>query len=115
MVGLTLIASIVTIVFTLSRSLALASMALVVVSGAIVAIKVLTYTLIQAQARDDMRGRVMSFVVLFDSGFPRLGGLVAGYLSSRFTAPFALQLLAVGCIVSIASLGFKASEVRRIA
>ncbi len=108
------LASVVTVVFTISHSLALASLALVAVSGAVVAYKVLAYMLIQNQAHDDLRGRVMSFVVLFDAGIPRVGGLIAGLIAAQFTAPFALQVLALGCLISVLGVGLLAPQARRI-
>jgi hypothetical protein len=72
---------------------------LVLVSGSVVALKVMAYTYAQARVQDDLRGRVMSVVTLTDAGAPRLGGLFAGFSASLWGAPFALQLGAIGCII----------------
>jgi MFS family permease len=85
--------------FAFSRSLALSSLMLAVVSGGVVALKTLGFTLIQIRTRDELRGRVTSMLFLMMGATPRVGGLVAGYLASRLDASVTLGLGALGCLV----------------
>ena len=86
--------------FAFSRSFLVSALMLVLASGLVVALKILAISVVQRQVRDDMRGRILSIVVLFDAGVPRLGGLAAGALASGLGAPLALGLGAIGCAVS---------------
>jgi MFS family permease len=88
-----------TLAFAFSRNFLVSCLILVLVSGAVVALKVLALTFIQRQVLDELRGRVMSVVMLFEAGVPRLGGLGAGFLAVRLGAPLALGLGALGCLV----------------
>jgi MFS family permease len=92
-------ASVATLGFAAMPNLLLACGLLVLVSGLVVALKVLAYTFAQARVHDDLRGRVMSVVTLSDAGAPRLGGLFAGSFASFWGAPFALQVGALACVL----------------
>ena len=97
-------ASLLTIAFAVSRNFAFSCLLLILLSGAIVAIKVQAFATVHARVRNDLRGRVMSVVVLFDAGVPRLGGLGAGFLATSWGASAALGLSALGCLGCIAGL-----------
>ncbi len=109
-----LAASLATVGFTVAQNLILACVLLAVVSGAVVALKVLAYTFAQARVQDDLRGRVMSVVTLSDAGAPRLGGLFAGLSATFWGAPFALQLGAIGCAVCIIGLNKLIPSLRQV-
>lgn len=110
---LSLTAAAATLGFTVAQDLIGACALLVVVSGAVVALKVLAYTIAQAHVRDELRGRVMSVVTLSDAGAPRLGGLFAGLFANVWGAPLALQLGAVGCLVCTIGLSWLMPSGRR--
>ena len=113
-VRLGVVAGVATLAFAFSWNFVLSCLVLILVSGAVVAIKVLAITFVQRQVRDDLRGRVMSVVVLFDAGVPRLGGLGAGYLTVQLGAPLTLGLGALGCLVCGMILNLLAPQLRRL-
>jgi hypothetical protein len=112
--ALAVAASLATTGFAFSRLFALSILMLILVSGSVVALKVLTITIVQRQVHDDLRGRVMSVVVLFDAGVPRLGGLGAGYLAMHLGAPQSLGLGALGCVVGGLVLSLMAPQLRKL-
>lgn len=85
--------------FAFSASMALSCLIMILISAGVVATKTLGITLIQVQTRDELRGRVTSILLLLMAATPRLGGFVAGYLASQLSAPIALGLAAVGCLL----------------
>lgn len=89
----------VTAGFALSTNIVFSCLLLVAVSGCVVALKTVGFTLIQIQTRDELRGRVTSILLLLMGAAPRVGGLAAGYLATRFEAPLALGLNALGSLV----------------
>ncbi len=97
-------AAIATVGFTIAQNLILACVLLVLVTAAVVALKVLAYTFAQNRTQNEIRGRVMSVVTLSDAGAPRLGGLIAGSFANIWGAPLALQLGAIGCVICIIAL-----------
>ena len=109
-----LVASVAMVGFTIAQNLILACILLVLVSGAVVALKVLAYTFAQSRVQDDLRGRVMSVVTLSDAGAPRLGGLFAGSFATFWGAPFALQLGAIGCVICTIGLNKLIPSLRQI-
>jgi predicted MFS family arabinose efflux permease len=100
--------------FALSRNPIMSCLVLTLVSGAVAAIKVLSIIFVQRRVRDDLRGRAMSIVVLFEAGVPRLGGLGAGYLTVRLGAPLTLGLGALGCLVCGIALNLLVPQLRRL-
>ncbi|MCL4488230.1 MAG: MFS transporter [Chloroflexi bacterium] len=113
LIWLGLAAPVALVGFTFFRNMLLACLALILVSGAVVALKVVAYTLVQTRVQDDLRGRVMSVLTLSDAGMPRSGGLFAGLLASLWGAPLALQLGAVGCLLGTLALNQWIPSLRR--
>jgi predicted MFS family arabinose efflux permease len=113
--ALGLIVSVVATGFALCGYFPLACLLLALVSAAVVAIKVLTFTLIQVRVRDELRGRVMSMTLLLVGSAPRVGGLAAGYLAARSSAPLALELGALACLVCVIGLSVLVPQLRQVA
>jgi hypothetical protein len=91
--------------FAVSRNFGLSSLSLTVLTGAIIAAKVLATAQIQGRLQDEMRGRVMSLVTLVEAGIPRLGGLGIGLLAGIGGATLALSLAAASYLA--AALGLR--------
>ena len=85
--------------FALSPNFAIACIALLFASGTLVAIKVFALMFVQQEVDNKIRGRIMSIVVLFDAGVPRLGGLLAGALVVYIGAPITIVVGALGCTI----------------
>src|SRR5260221_1754463 len=70
-----------------SRSLPL-SLGLLFIGGIFfMAVFSISFSIVQLSVSDELRGRVVSiYMVALRGGWP-LGGLVAGFLADRFTAP----------------------------
>lgn len=98
-VALVLAAPVFTAGFAFSRNLLFSSLMVMAVSGGVVALKTVGFTLIQIQTRDELRGRVTSILILAMGAAPRVGGLFAGYLASHVGAPISLGLAALGCLI----------------
>lgn len=78
------------------------SMALMAVIGfSLITQLVLTNTLIQMIAPDDLRGRVLSAYTWALGGFYPLGSLLMGFLGDQIGAPTATLLSGIGCILLI--------------
>lgn len=87
------------VLFSLNRSFLLAIPILFVAGMGFVAQNALANTLLQLQAPDHLRGRVMSFYALAFQTTMRLGGLQAGIVAERWGAVMAVlsgALLALG-------------------
>jgi predicted MFS family arabinose efflux permease len=103
--GLGVGASLGTLIFAFSPAFLFSSLMLLLLSCAIIAIKVLAISSVQGRVQDNLRGRVMAVVVLFDAGIPRLGGLGVGFLATSWGAPIALGLSALSGLACIVGLG----------
>jgi MFS family permease len=78
------------IAFALSTHLTLSLIFLFGVGFAVVTSVAVTNTLLQQLVTDEMRGRVMSMFILSFIGAMPIGNLLAGAVSHRYGAPFAL-------------------------
>ncbi|NKB20577.1 MAG: MFS transporter [Alphaproteobacteria bacterium] len=78
----TLILSLATIGFAATDNFWIALVFMLAVGYAIVAIGVIEQTLIQVAVDDSMRGRMLSFYTLIARGFPSIGALLMGWLST---------------------------------
>jgi predicted MFS family arabinose efflux permease len=78
------------------------SMALMAALGfSLITQLVLTNTLIQMIAPDDLRGRVLSAYTWALGGFYPLGSLLMGFLGDQIGAPTATVLSGIGCILLV--------------
>ena len=76
----------------MSRSLPLSLGLLFVCGMFFMAVFSISFSLVQLTVPDDLRGRVVSiYMVALRGGWP-LGGLVAGALADRFTAPHVMAV-----------------------
>jgi MFS family permease len=67
----------------------------------------ISFSIVQLTVPDDLRGRVVSiYMVALRGGWP-LGGLVAGYMADKFTAPLAMGVNAITLtVIALAILAF---------
>jgi predicted MFS family arabinose efflux permease len=73
--------------FAASRSLPLSLLLIFVCGACSMAVFSIAFSLVQLTVPDDLRGRIVSiYMVALRSGGP-IGGLIAGGLADRFTAP----------------------------
>ena len=88
--------------FAMSRSLPL-SLLLIFISGMCsMAVFSMCFSLVQLTAPDDLRGRIVSiYMVALRGGWP-LGGLAAGALADRFSAP-TVMMASAGLLSVIAA------------
>lgn len=88
--GLQLFFGVMVIQFSLSRVLWISLCTLFLAGIALVAIFALISSLVQLQAPESLRGRVMSiYMVAFRGGMP-LGSLVTGFLASQLSPPWVM-------------------------
>jgi MFS family permease len=73
-----------------------------------------TNTLLQQLVTDEMRGRVMSMFILSFIGAMPLGNLLAGSVSHRYGAPFALAAGGVGIIIYVTIVALKNERLREL-
>jgi MFS family permease len=73
-----------------------------------------TNTLLQQLVTDEMRGRVMSMFILSFIGAMPLGNLLAGVVSHRFGAPFALAAGGFCIIVYITIVAIRNERLREL-
>ena len=72
------------------------------VGFAVVTSVAVTNTLLQQLVTDEMRGRVMSMFILSFIGAMPIGNFMAGAVSHRYGAPFALAAGGVGIVIYVA-------------
>ncbi len=87
-----------TIVFGLSRSIALSVIALVVMGGADMISVVIRLSLVQLRTPDDMRGRVGAVNFLFINASNQLGEFESGFTAALFGAVPAVILGGIGTV-----------------
>lgn len=87
-------------VLALSKSLPLASVALVVAGLSVAAQLATTNGYIQTNSPDHLRARLISLYIWVFSGGAPLGGLLAGFLAERFGVPAAIGLGAGFCVAA---------------
>jgi MFS family permease len=90
-----------TIVFGLSRSFALAWVALAATGAADSLSTIIRNTIRQLQTPDSLRGRMTSVNQIFFQGGPQLGEIEAGAVAQFLGAPFAIISGGIGCIVGM--------------
>jgi MFS family permease len=87
--------------FAFSQNFVVACALLVLVAAGLTALKTSTFASVQLQARDELRGRVLSILVLIVGAAPRVGGFVAGIVASRSSAPISLGSLSIVCLLGV--------------
>nr|WP_319527980.1 MFS transporter [Pseudomonas laurentiana] len=80
------------LVFAASTQLALSLAAMAVLGFGVTINNVGTNILLQSQAPEVLRGRVVSLYTSTRFGFDAIGGLLAGLLAARFGGPWAMQV-----------------------
>jgi len=90
-----------TIVFGLSRSFALAWVALAATGAADSLSTIIRNTIRQLQTPDSLRGRMTSVNQIFFQGGPQLGEIEAGAVAQFLGVPFAIISGGIGCIVGM--------------
>ena len=80
------------LVFAASTQLALSLAAMAVLGFGVTINNVGTNILLQSQAPEVLRGRVVSLYTSTRFGFDAIGGLLAGLLAARFGGPWAMQI-----------------------
>lgn len=80
------------LVFAASTQLALSLTAMAVLGFGVTINNVGTNILLQSQAPEVLRGRVVSLYTSTRFGFDAIGGLLAGLLAARFGGPWAMQI-----------------------
>ena len=78
--------------FAFSHSFLLACGFLILLGGWETALETAVNSLLLVEVRDEYRGRVMSLYTAAAMGAPRVGGLQAGWLAARWSAPLALGI-----------------------
>jgi MFS family permease len=73
-----------------------------------------TNTLLQQLVTDEMRGRVMSMFILSFIGAMPIGNLLAGAVSHRYGAPFALTCGGLGIVIYIIIVALKNRRLREL-
>ncbi len=84
------------------------------VGFAVITSVAVTNTLLQQLVTDEMRGRVMSMFILSFIGAMPLGNLLAGAVSHRYNAPFALTAGGVCIIVYVIFVAFANPRLREL-
>jgi MFS family permease len=99
-----LLCGVLVILFAITRLLVLNAMLLFLIGVCLVIAMALLSSLVQLNAPNDMRGRVMSiYMVAFRGGMP-LGSLAAGWIANRTSAP--TVLVVNGILLSLVAAWF---------
>ncbi len=72
----------------------------------------MTNSLLQTQAPDDLRGRVMGFYSLMVLGMAPFGSLQAGWISEHLGVRTSLALGGTVCAIATVGLGLRGKNVR---
>jgi predicted MFS family arabinose efflux permease len=89
-----------TIVFGLSTSFWLTTLALILIGFFDGLSTIIRNTVRQLLTPDAMRGRMMSITQIFFKGGPQLGEMEAGLVAQAFGVPFAIISGGVGCVIA---------------
>jgi MFS family permease len=90
------------IAFSLSRWLWLSMLLLLITGAGMMQQMAASNTMLQTIVDDDKRGRLMSFYSVSIMGMTPFGSLLAGFLASRITAPGALLVGGICCLLGAA-------------
>lgn len=101
------------VAFALSQTIWLSVLAVTLVGAGVVAVRSVAYTLVQVYVRDELRGRVLSILLLFSVGAVRVGELGVGFLAERIGISLPLVLGAGICLVGVVALGLLVPRLRR--
>lgn len=110
----TLIAPLVLITFAWSRNLPLAILTLVFMGISTASLNTLNATLLQLNAPNEMRGRVMGIASIGFLGTTSLGALVLSFIAERSNASVALTSGAALCLVLALSVVMRFRIIRRL-
>jgi MFS family permease len=110
--GSVMVFGLATIVFGLSRALAVAMATLILVGAADSVSTIIRNTIRQLQTPDYIRGRMTSINQIFFAGGPQLGEVEAGVVAQLFGAPLAVISGGVGCILAAAWIVRRWPQVR---
>lgn len=111
----TLIAPLVLIAFAWSRSLPLAILTLVCMGVSTALLNTLNATLLQLNAPNEMRGRVMGIASIGFLGTTSLGALVLSFIAERSNASVALTSGAALCLVVALAIVVRFRIIQRLA
>lgn len=102
------------IAFARSSHLTLSLVFLFAVGFSIVTSVAVTNTLLQKLVTDEMRGRVMSMFILTFIGTMPIGNLLAGAVSQRLGAPFALSAGGLVIVIYVTLVAFSNPRLREL-
>lgn len=88
------------ILFAISKTFWLSLLLLVPAGFCIMVQMAATNTLVQSIVSNEMRGRMMGLYTMMFLGMAPFGSLMAGFLAQHFSAPIAVLVGGVACIVS---------------
>lgn len=101
-----------TILFGVSRTVALAMSALILVGAADSVSTIIRNTIRQLRTPDYIRGRMTSVNQIFFMGGPQLGEVEAGVVAQLFGAPFAVVTGGIGTLVAVAVIAHRWPQLR---
>ncbi len=110
-----LAAPLVLIAFAWSRSLPVAVVTLLFMGAGTASLNTLNATLLQLNAPNEMRGRVMSIASIGYLGSTAFGALPLGFIAQRSSASIGLTVGAVLCLVLAAAFTAWFPHIRRLA
>jgi MFS family permease len=102
------------VAFSFSRVAWLSAACLVVVGFGMMVQMASSNTIIQTVVSDEMRGRVMSFYSMAFMGMAPFGGLLAGALAHRITAPRTVAVSGVACVLAAAWFATRLASLREV-
>ena len=113
LLGSVVIFGLATIVFGVSRSIAVTFVALALIGGSDTVSTILRNTIRQLQTPDAMRGRMVSVNQIFFMGGPQLGEIEAGLVAQAFGTPAAIVTGGLGCILAVAAIVWRWPQLHR--
>src|SRR6059036_2881451 len=103
------------VLFAAVRSVGVALALLALAGCAMIVTTALANTMLQTLVPDALRGRVMAFYAFVFVGLAPLGAFLAGLLAEHTSAPFAIGVGGVGCLIAVALAAWRVPELRRTA
>ena len=101
------------VLFATARTFGTALLLLALAGCAMIVTTALANTMLQTIVPDDLRGRVMAFYAFVFVGMAPLGAFQAGLLAEHTSAPFAIAVGGVGCVIAILLAAWLAPELRK--